>query len=227
MNPLPTKLQIKLKPMYTFANASTGGEAELQLEGLVPYAGLVLPGPDLVGFWSIARAQLTGARLETGSGTVGGLEDMTFVDVVAHELGPVRLGGGFGSVLPIATSSELGGGKWLLGPALAIRFNPVSALRLSALTQALWSVAGSSQSPDVGYVSLQPFLKADLPASLFVSSDATMKFFWTGGSTTVPINIGLGRAFGEHLVVIIKGQVAVAGIEQGTAKSEVDLILEP
>jgi hypothetical protein len=74
---------------------------------------------------------------------------------------------------------------------------------------------------------VQPFITVHLPASLFLSSDDTMNFYWAGGSTTVPVNLGLGYSFTQHFVAVAKCGVTVAGSEQGAIKGEVDLDFLP
>jgi hypothetical protein len=226
-NPVPTKEQLKFKPMYTFPHGATRYEAQLQFEGVLPYPGVMIPDLVLDGVWSIARIQLTGENLQNASGTFGGLEDLNFVDVVANRFGALTLGAGFGSVFPLATSAQLGNGKWQLGPAAAFHVEGIPALRIAALAQALWSVAGSSQFPNLAYATVQPFITVDLPDALFLSTDATMKFYWAGGSTTVPVNLGFGHAFSQRFVGTVKGQVTVAGADQGEIQGEIDLNFQP
>jgi hypothetical protein len=226
-NPVATKEQLKFKPMYTFPHGATRYKAELQFEGVLPYPGVLIPDLALDGVWSIARIQVTGESLQDASGTAGGLEDLNFVDLVANRWGPLAVGVGFGSVFPLATSAELGDGKWQLGPAAALRLEGIPGLRISALAQGLWSVAGSSQFPNLAYATVQPFIHVILPVALFLSSDATMKFFWAGGSTTVPVNLGFGHAFSKHFVGTVKGQVTVAGSDQGAIEGEVELNFQP
>jgi hypothetical protein len=180
-NPLPIKRQLAFKPMYTFPNGATRYKAELQFEPILPYKGLLIPDLDVEGLWSVARIQLTGESLQNAMGTAGGLEDLDFVDVVAKRFGPLTLAAGGATVFPLATSTALGQGKWQVGPAVAYRWDPLAALKIASLVQGLWSVAGSSQSPNLAYVTVQPFVTVDLPAALFFSSDPTMKFYWAGG----------------------------------------------
>jgi hypothetical protein len=225
--PLPVKKQLKFKPMYTFPNGPTRYKAELQFESLLPYDAVFIPGLKLEGIWSVARLQMTGESLQNAAGVAGGLEDLNFVDLAAMPLGPLNLGLGGATVFPLATSSELGQGKWQVGPAAAFHTYPVRALKVEALVQGLWSVAGSSQRPNLGYATVQPFLSVYLPASLFLSSDAQMSFYWSGGATTVPVNLGFGRAFSQHFVGVIKCGVTVAGAGQGQIKGEVDLDFLP
>ena len=56
-----------------------------------------------------------------------------------------RSGPGFGTVSPLATSSQLGPAKWQLGPAVGFKYDGVSVLTIAAYAQALWSVAGSDE----------------------------------------------------------------------------------
>jgi hypothetical protein len=225
--PLPVKTQLKFKPMYTFPRGRTREKARLQFEAVLPYRGAFVPDLAVDDIESLARIQITGESIENERGTAGGLEDLTFFDLAVRRFGALDIGAGFGSVFPLATSPELGNGKWQLGPALGSRVETIEALHLGVLTQALWSVAGSSASPEVAYVSVQPFLALHLPSALIVSSDATMKFFWAGGHTNVPINLGFGHAFSEHFVGTVKWEVTIAGTEQGAQKGELSLNFRP
>jgi hypothetical protein len=213
--------------MYTFPNGSTRYKAELQFEAVLPYGGLFFPGIDVPGVWSIARLQITGESLQNANGVAGGLEDLNFLDLAAANLGPLTIALGGATVFPLATSTELGQGKWQVGPAFGFIIDPVPALKISALVQGLWSVAGSSESPNLGYATVQPFLAVYLPASLFLVSDDTMSFYWAGGSTTVPVNLGLGYPFTKHFVGVLKCGVTVAGSDQGAIKGEANFAFLP
>ena len=93
-NPLPIKEQLKFKPMYTFPEGATRYKAELQFEPTLPYPGVIVPGLDVEGLWSVARLQLTGESLQNANGTAGGLEDLNFVDLAAYRLGSLTLAAG-------------------------------------------------------------------------------------------------------------------------------------
>jgi hypothetical protein len=54
-----------------------------------------------------------------------------------------------------------------------------------------------------------------------------MNFYWAGGSTTIPVNLGLGYAFSKHFVGAIKGTLTVAGHDDGTWKGELELTFLP
>jgi hypothetical protein len=145
------------------------------------------------------------------------------VDLAVRQIGGFKLGLGVASVFPMATSSELGQGKWQLGPAAAAKLDTDSWLQISVLAQGLWSVAGSSQSSTLAYATLQPFLAVHLPAALFLLSDATMNFYWAGGRSTVPVNLGFGGAISEHFVPAIVGQYTVAMADRGDLKVQLTL----
>jgi hypothetical protein len=227
-SPLPTRPQLRFRPRYSFPNGAIRYDAELQFEARLPYPGALIPDLDLWGLWSLVRVQVTGESLENAAGTFGGLEDLTFVDVAVKSFGPVFLGAGLGSVFPLATSPELGTGKWQLGPAVAGRFDPLpGTLRIATLTQAIWSVAGSNQFPNLAYVSVQPFITWYLPAQLFLLTDATMRFVWAGGATTVPVNLGFGHAFSDHFVGTVRCYVTLTGPQQGAIQGELDLNFRP
>lgn len=226
-NPLPIVEKLKFSPSYTFSHDGTQYRAELEFEPVLPYDGVLIPGVDIADVWSVARLQLTAESLQNTNGTASGLENLNFVDVAAHRSGTLTLGAGFGTVFPMATSSELGPAKWQLGPAAAFHYEPMHVLTIGALGQALWSVAGSSEVSRRSYATLQPFVTLHLGRGLHLKSDATMSFYWVGGSTTIPVNLGLGYAFSKHFVGALKGELTVAGHDDGTWKSELELLFLP
>jgi hypothetical protein len=226
-NPLPYVTELKFEPSYTWAHDGTDYRAELRFEPVLPFEGLLIPGLDVAGVWSIARIELTAESLQNSKGTASGLENLNLVDLAARRFGDLTLGAGFGTVFPMATSSELGPAKWQLGPAAGFHYAPVHLLSIAALAQALWSVAGSSEVARQSYATLQPFVTLHLGGGLHLTSDATMSFYWRGGSTTIPVNLGVGYAFSKHFVGSIKGTRTVAGHDEGTWKGEIDLTFLP
>ena len=64
-------------------------------------------------------------------------------------------------------------------------------------------------------------------AGLVVTSDATMQLYWAGGSTTIPINLGVGYAFSKRFVGSVKGTLTVAGHDEGTWEGELELTFLP
>jgi hypothetical protein len=226
-NPLPYVETLKFVPSYTFDHDGTQYRAELRFEPVLPYDGLLIPGLDVDDVWSVARIQLTAESLQNSNGTTSGLENLNLVDVAAYRCGTLTLGAGFGTVFPMATSSELGPAKWQLGPAAGFHYAPVPLLTIAALGQALWSVAGSSEVAHQSYATVQPFVTLHLGHGIHVVSDATMSFYWAGGSTTIPVNLGVGYAFSKHFVGAMKVTLTAAGHDEGTWKGELQLAFLP
>jgi hypothetical protein len=226
-SPLPIRTQLAFKPSYTFANGDTRYKAEVLFEPIFAYRGFLLPELDVPGFRSVARLKLTAEGFQDSQGPSSGLSDLTLVDLVAHRAGPFNVGLGYATVFPTATTAPLGQAKVQLGPAAGLRFEGIEALKLAVLVQNLYSVAGSSQNPNLAYVTVQPFLTLHLPDAFFFSSDATMDFYWLGGRSTVPVNLGFGRGFSEHFVASLRGWYTLADSGQGDVKVEVVLNFPP
>jgi hypothetical protein len=226
-DPLPEKTQLKFKPSYTFPNGDDRYTAELQFEGILPYHGVFIPDLEAEGFWSIARIQLPVESLENSSGSASGFSDLSFVDLAAHRAGPFNIGLGYATVFPMATSPLLGQGKWQLGPAAGLRVRGLDPVKVAFLVQNFYSVAGNSQSAQLGYVTVQPFLSLRLPSAFFFSSDATMNFYWNGGQTSVPVNLGFGRAFSGHFVGTAEAWYTIAGSGQGDWKGMLVMNFQP
>ncbi len=177
-------------------------------------------------FWSIARVQLSAVSQQNSQGTASGLGDLTFTDLAAHHLGPFDVGAGFATVFPMATDPALGQGKLQFGPAVGMRLR-VGPLNMAALVENFYSVAGNSQSADLAYVVVQPFVTLHLPAAFFLASDAAMDFYWRGGNSTVPVDLGVGRAFGDHFVGSLQFWYTPAESDQGDIKVRAVLNFEP
>ncbi len=215
---IPLKTNLAFKPSYTFPHGSDRYTAELQFSPILPYAGTWIPTLEVPGVWSLARFQISGESLENSDGSFSGLTDLKVFDLAALRAGPLDVGAGFATVFPMATSPELGQGKWQVGPAVGARLDALAPLKIAVLVQNLYSVAGSSQSPNLAYVTVQPFITLELPADLFLSSNAEMSFYWRGGKSTVPVDLGFGRAFSDHFVGSLELWYTVADNDQGEIK---------
>jgi hypothetical protein len=216
--PIPIRTQLAFKPSYTFPHGSDRYTAELQFSPILPYAGTWIPTLEVPGVWSLARFQISGESLENSDGSFSGLTDLKVVDLAALRAGPLDVGAGFATVFPMATTPELGQGKWQVGPAVGARLGTLAPLKIAVLVQNLYSVAGSSQSPNLAYVIVQPFVTLDLPADLFLSSNAEMDFYWRGGKSTVPVDLGFGRAFSDRFVGSVEFWYTVADNDRGDIK---------
>jgi hypothetical protein len=230
-NPVPTVAQLNFEPGYTFPNGPTRYVAQLLFEPILPYDAVLVPGVNVSGFRSVARLEISGLSAEqtsaNGPSSASGLSDLAFVDGVVHDFGPLEAGLGFGSVFPMATNSMLGQGKVQVGPAALLAVLDIPWLQLGAVVQALWSVAGDSTRPSLGYATVQPVIAWLLPADCTLFTNDQMTFSWEGGQTTVPLNLGFGRAFSEHFVGQIEGAYTVAGAGKDSIQGVVVLDFQP
>ena len=91
----------------------------------------------------------------------------------------------------------LGSDKWSIGPA-AVGLTIKPPWVFGALVQNIWSVAGSSRSPDVNQMLLQYFVNYNLPKGWYLTSSPIITANWEADSDntwTVPVGGGFGRLF--------------------------------
>jgi len=131
------------------------------------------------------------------SGGDFGLGDMnpTFFISPAHPGGLIwGLGPTF--ILPTATTSSLGQGKWSTGPAFVALAQPGN-WTLGLLINNVWSVAGSSDRASVNQMLLQYFINYNLQKGWYITIQPIITANWAAaqGSDvwTVPIGGGVGR----------------------------------
>ena len=110
---------------------------------------------------------------------------------------------GVGPILtvPTATSSLLGGGKWLTGVALAAYFagNPIFQSGLLVTWQ--HSFAGDSDRSKVHAASIQPFFMWQMGNGLYLRSTAINVLDFENGNYLFPIGLGLGKIIKVEKVV--------------------------
>ena len=135
----------------------------------------------------------------------------------------ISLGAGFTIVFPMATTAELGQGKLQLGPTAVVYEHFIPSLAFGALVTVVWSVAGSSQQPDIGHARIEPLLQVSLPADLAVFSNAALDFYWHGGRSSVPLNLGIERDFGAEFIGQLQCAYVVWGLGKGSIQSTIVL----
>jgi hypothetical protein len=98
-------------------------------------------------------------------------------------------------VLPTATNSLLGQGKWSMGPA-AVALTQPGKWTLGALVNNVWSFGGQSSRPDVNQMLFQYFINYNLNKGWYITWQPTMTANWeadNGGRWLVPVGGGVGR----------------------------------
>lgn len=159
--------------------------------------------------WNVATRTIipivNQANDKATTGGSSGLGDVnpSFFFSPAHP-GVFAWGVGPDFVLPTATQTGLGAGKWSAGPALALvlRWKPFS---VATIVSNVWSFAGQSGASSVNKGSLQYFLHLDLGDGWSLKSSPTMTADWnkaTGDVWEVPVGGGVARAYKWHGVAI-------------------------
>lgn len=146
---------------------------------------------------------------ESGSYS-SGLSDITFTAFYVLPSG----GGatvGIGPVLDIPTGGDLRGSKkWNLGPSIVALAQP-GDWTLGILANNVWSIAGSSERPDVNKGLLQYFIVRQLGNGWYVNSAPVITVNWkaaSGQKWIVPFGVGGGKLlFLGKLPVNLQSQV--------------------
>jgi hypothetical protein len=94
-------------------------------------------------------------------------------------VGPVAL-------LPTATESLLGSGKWGVGPT-AVALKQTGPWTIGVLANQIWSVAGDRNRRDVSATFLQPFLSRTTRKGTTVTIDSESTYDWEAKTWTVPL----------------------------------------
>lgn len=138
------------------------------------------------------------------SGSQFGLGDITQSFFFSpKEPGPSGIIWGAGPVflLPTATDTALGSGKWGLGPTV-VMLKQDGPWTYGALANHIWSVAGQSDRPDISSTFLQPFISYTTPDAWTFTLNTESTYDWKNDQWSVPINFSVAKLvkFGEQPV---------------------------
>jgi hypothetical protein len=109
--------------------------------------------------------------------------------------GKLIWGAGPAFVIPTATSSVLGQGKFSIGPSFVALAQP-GHWTLGALVNNVWSVAGSGGRPSVNQMLLQYFINYNMKKGWYITIQPILTANWRTSSSdvwTVPFGGGVGR----------------------------------
>ncbi len=129
-------------------------------------------------------------ELVTGQGDNFGLGDMTPTFFLSPKspfhgwiwgAGPVFL-------VPTATDTALGAGKWGAGPS-AVVLRQHGPWTYGMLANHIWSFAGDNDRPDVSSTFLQPFLAYNTKTGFGVTLQTESTYNWKASQWTVPIGL--------------------------------------
>lgn len=146
----------------------------------------------------VTRTILPVLSAPTAAGTQNGIGDLNpSFFFVPKGKGPWTLGFGPTLVLPTASASSLGSGKWSAGPA-AVAVYSKGPWVAGALLNNVWSFAGDSDRGAVSAFLLQPFVNFNLPNGWYLVSSPIVTANWraaSGDQWIVPVGGGVGRVF--------------------------------
>lgn len=134
-----------------------------------------------------------------------GLGDMTpSLFLAPRNPGSVIWGVGPALVIPTATSSVLGQGKFALGPSVVVLAQP-GQWTLGALVSNVWSVAGSGSRPSINRMTFQYFLVYNLKHDWYLTAAPIFVADWAAKADNrwlVPVGGGVGKlvTFGSRPV---------------------------
>ena len=188
-NPLTPKITINFQDYYIPNFIGTPGDPEANqflLRGLIP--------SDMWGLPQLLRFTLPIATSPAmPSGYVTGLGDLTLMDIfILPKHGEITFGAGPLIVLPTATDTSLGAGKWQVGAA-GVVVAPQRWGLLAGLLTYQTSFAGSSDRDDVNLLTFQPIVNVNLSEGWYLRSSATWNFDLQDGDSYIPVGFGIGR----------------------------------
>jgi hypothetical protein len=126
-----------------------------------------------------------------------GLGDINYTGFfVPATTGNFTWGVGPSILLPTATDTVLGTGKWSVGPA-AVGLVTQGPIVAGGLVSQLWSFAGDSDRVNVSLFTFQPFFNYNFDGGWYLTTSPIITANWAASSEqwTVPLGGGGGRVF--------------------------------
>ena len=159
--------------------------------------GVLIPLRRHFDLFHIVRATLPVATVPVDSGTsASGLGDLTVQDAfrVTRMSSRTQLGIGPLLVMPTATSTSLGAGKWQAGLAVVV----VQLLEGGSVIEGVvtWQIsfAGDPDRPNTNFATFQPGIALALGQSgFYISSSPIWTFDFENDRYLIPFSIGIGK----------------------------------
>jgi hypothetical protein len=173
------------------AENGLGSKWLLNIQPVIPFA--------LNDHWNVISRTILPleslSNIVPGDSHRSGVGDITqsFFFAPKEPVGGWILGAGPALLLPTATDTSLGNGKFALGPTVvALRQTP-NGWTVGALWNHLWSVAGSSNRPDLNATFIQPFVSKGLGKGLTATANVEASYDWEGRNWVVPLNLSISK----------------------------------
>ncbi len=217
-NPLAFVTKLQVQPNYTFKD--NGGDVlNLTTRIMQPSETIGLPfikSKDPSKIYTIYRLEvpIISQTMPNHEFDATGLSDLILIDVIAFKKKFGLLGIGPALMMPTASSTYLGTGKWNAGLA-GVFMTKAYGLILGVLGQQFISFAGDSQRADQNFMLLQPIVTKIFNKGYFMNFSPIMKFDWENSDYNIPLGINFGKAFAQNLSMFIGGEYVVSGPGKG------------
>lgn len=130
-----------------------------------------------------------GTGNQTGSGDI--LQSFFFSPKGNNKSG-LTWGVGPAVLMPTASDELLGGDKWAAGPT-AVILQQQGPWTVGALSNHLWSFAGSGRRDNVSRTFFQPFISYTTPSGWTFSSTADSTYDWEKNKWTIPVGVFVAK----------------------------------
>lgn len=201
-NPVSSLISVPFQQNFDFGmGEGSGWKSSLNIQPVIPF--VLSPKWNLI---SRTILPIVHQHNVIGESTQTGLGDMSqsfFFSPSDNKR--LILGVGPQLLIPTATNSFLGTRKFGVGPTFLIA-KQQGPWTYGALTNHVWSVAGSDNHPDVNSTFLQPFLSYNTKAAWTYGLNSEMSYDWTGNHWSIPIHFSVAK-----LVKFGKQPVSVGG----------------
>ncbi len=195
-NPFANIIKVTVTPdLYFDAGPHHRTGSDLQFQGLIPV--------QISERWLlVARVVSTPAYFlpnvtrETG-GSFGAGDTFATCFFTPAKVGRLTAGVGPAVLMPTATQSILGSGRWGLGPAVAAQIQPEWGSAL-ILVQNVWSLPGATLRDPVEQMQVLLSFSYNLPHAWYLMTSPTVAADWrqlTRERWLVPLGGGAGRTF--------------------------------
>ena len=186
IGPIPLTSSVTAEPTYE-GRANGSFNAYVKLKGiLVVESGLPL----------FTRIEWPVPEVDDENGpTNAGVGDLAWLTLfmIGSRKPWGTLGVGPVFVFPTASHTEMGQGKYQVGPALGYVNDGVPGWQFAMLLQQYFSFAGDPQRSRVNQLTLQPFVTKLLPDSWYVQTQPIITVDFAQGTSSVPVNLVVGK----------------------------------
>jgi hypothetical protein len=151
------------------------------------------------------------------SGSQFGLSDTLQSLFLSPARGKLIWGVGPAMLMPTATNTLLGTGKWSVGPT-AVMLTQSNGWTVGILANQLWSFAGDSKRSEYNKAYFQPFLTYTTREATSYTLSAEGTYDWLGHSLSMPVIASVGQVakVGGQLISVSVGlKYYVATVENG------------